>query len=74
MLSQLFRSVGNYTENKQLLVFTLKLRRGGWDDYLVAQASMFPAYTNRRPTLYEEGMQQAKESLEICEGLNRTAG
>jgi hypothetical protein len=35
--------------------------------YLVLQTLMFLKYRNRRLTLYEEGKQQAKESLEICE-------
>ena len=73
-LSQLFRSVGNYEENKRLLIHTLKLRREGGDGYLVAQTLMFLAYTNRRLTLFEEGIQQAKESLEICEGIGHTVG
>jgi hypothetical protein len=73
-LSQSFRSVGDYTENKQFLIHTSKLQREGGDGYLVVQTLMFLADTNRRLTLYEEGIQQAKESLGICEGLDHTVG
>jgi tetratricopeptide (TPR) repeat protein len=42
-LSQLFRSVGNYTENKQLRVHSLKPRREGGCGNLIAQTLMFLA-------------------------------
>ena len=73
-LSQLFRSVGNYAENKKLLNHTLKLRRERGDGFLVAQTLMFLAYTNRRLLLYKEGILQAKESLDICERSNHVVG
>ena len=73
-LSQLYRSVGNYVENKRLLIRILELRRERGDGYLVAQTLMFLAYTNRQLHLYKEGVLQAKESLEICEQLNHTPG
>ena len=73
-LSQLYRSVGNYVENKQVLIRTLKLRRERGDGFLVAQTLIFLAYTNRQLHLYGEGISQAKESLEICERLNHTTG
>ena len=73
-LSQLYRSVGNYVENKRLLIHTLKLRREREDGYLVAQTLIFLAYTNRQLHLYKEGILQARGSLEICEQLNHTTG
>ncbi|KAF9650091.1 hypothetical protein BDM02DRAFT_3112699 [Thelephora ganbajun] len=73
-LSQLFRSVGNYTENQRLLMHASKLWRERGDGYQVAKTLMFLAYTNRRLLLHKEGILQAKESLEICEQLNHTVG
>ena len=73
-LSQLFRSVGNFVENKRLLIKTSKLWREQGNGYRVAQSLMFLAYTNRRLLLNKEGILQAKESLEICEGLNHIVG
>jgi len=73
-LSQLYRSVGNFVENKRLLIRTLELRRERGDGYLVAQTLIFLAYTNRQLHLYKEGILQAKESLEICKQLDHTIG
>ena len=68
-LSRLFDSSGNITEEKRLLVHVLKLHRERGDDHGVAGALRFLSDANRQLHLYEEGVQQAKEALEICERL-----
>jgi tetratricopeptide (TPR) repeat protein len=73
-LSRLFDSVGNPAEYKRLLVHTLKLWRERGDDFEVAQALTALSYTNQRLFLFEEGILQAKESLEIYERLNAILG
>jgi len=73
-LSQVFRSVGNFVENKRLLFQTSKLWRERGDGWRIAQSLMFLAYTNRRLLLHKEGVLQAKESLEICERMNNVVG
>jgi tetratricopeptide (TPR) repeat protein len=71
-LSQLFRSVGNHTVNKQLLLQVLPLWREREDRYRVAQMLMFLAYVNQSLSLYKEGVSQAREAAEICERFNIT--
>jgi tetratricopeptide (TPR) repeat protein len=73
-LSRLFDLVGNLREYKRLLVHTLKLWREKGDDFEVAQTLELLAYTNQRLFLYEEGILQAKESLEIFERLDDILG
>ena len=73
-LSQLFTSVGNETECKRLLTHTLKLWRERGDDFEVAQTLWHLSDANRMLDLHEEGIQQAKEALQICEQLNNTFG
>jgi tetratricopeptide (TPR) repeat protein len=72
-ISQLFFSVGNYTECKRLLTHALKLLRERENVQGVARALRDLSYTNRQMDLSEEGMQQAKEALEIYEQLGDTA-
>ena len=73
-LSQLFSSVGNEVERKRLLVYTLKLWRELGDNPEVAETLGFLSDANRRLGLYEEGVEQAKEALEIFERLNDKLG
>jgi tetratricopeptide (TPR) repeat protein len=64
-LSRLFDSVGNYVERKRLLIRTLNLWRERGDDLEVAETLRFLADANRLLNLHKEGIQQAKEALEI---------
>ena len=71
-LSRLFSAVGNDIERKRLLIHALGLCRMGGDDHGVAQALLFLSDANRRLGLRDEGIQQAKEALEICERRDYT--
>ncbi|KAF9642364.1 hypothetical protein BDM02DRAFT_3273490, partial [Thelephora ganbajun] len=73
-LSRLFDSVGNGAEYKRLLIHTLKLweERGG--DLEVAETLRFLSDANRSLALYEEGISQANEALEIYERHNYITG
>ena len=73
-LSRLFCEVGNYVEEKQLLVHTLKLWRRRENDFGVAEILKLLAEVNRKLGLHIEGIQQVRESLEICEQLNYAPG
>ena len=71
-LSQLFDSVGNYTEQKQLLLCALTLWREQGNDHWVAQTLRFLSYVNRDLELFGEGIQQVEEALEISKQLRDT--
>ena len=71
-LSQLFHSVGNNEESKRLLTHTLNLKRGQGDDFQVAEMLRFLSGTNGDLSLYEEGIEQAKEAFEIYKRHNHT--
>jgi len=73
-LSQLFSLVGNYMECRRLLIYTLKLWREWGDDFEVARTLGSLSEANRLLDLYEEGVQQAKEALEINKQLDNTLG
>ena len=73
-LSKLFSLVGRFAECKSLLTNTLKLCRVRGDDFEVVRTSRTLSDTNRLLGLFEEGIQQAKEALEIGEPLNDTFG
>ena len=73
-LSQLFYSVGNYMESKQLLIHTLKLRREQGDDFMVAETLRFISNATAALGLSKEGIGQATESLEICKRLDDVFG
>jgi tetratricopeptide (TPR) repeat protein len=73
-LSQLFSAVGNYAECKRLLTHTLKLWKERGDDFHAAQTLRFLASTNRWLLLYEEGILQVEESLEIFKRLDDILG
>jgi tetratricopeptide (TPR) repeat protein len=73
-LSRLFRSVGNYVEEKQLLGHTLELWRGRKKRFQVAKALECLGAVNQQLGLYTEGIQQVEESLWIFKQLNHTIG
>jgi len=73
-LSQLFSSAGNDAERKRLLIHTLKLWRERGDDSEVASTLRMLSDANRLLDLHEEGIQQAREALEIHGRLNDTFG
>jgi len=68
-LSRLYESVGNHTERKRLLLDTLKLWRQRGDKMQVAQMLGFLSDANQGLGHYKEGIQQAKEALEIDKQL-----
>ena len=73
-LSELFGSLGNYVEEKQLLTCTLELERGLGNDGRVALALRDLIDANRMLGLYEEGRQRSREALEIYERLGDAEG
>ena len=74
MQQQLFGTVGNLAEHKRLLTHTLKLEREWGDDHGVTLVLRYLSSSNWRMDLTEEGIQQAKEALEIYEQLGDTKG
>ena len=74
ILSRLFIKAGNPMEGKRLLIHALKLSREWRDDFGVAQTLWYLSDANRLLGLHEEGIQQVKEALKICEQLNDTIG
>jgi len=73
-LSHLLVSAGNEIEYKRLLIHALKLWREQGDDFEVAHTLRSLSDANQQLRLYEEGIQQAKEALKLCEQLNDTFG
>ena len=73
-LSWLFDSVGNQAERKKLLTHALKLFREQGNRNGVAQTLYLLSDINRLMDLPKEGIQQAKEALEIYELLGSTVG
>ena len=71
-LSQLIYSVGNYVESKRVMSHALKLWREREDDANVAQTLRCLSGTNRLMGFPKEGIQQAKEALEIYERFGNT--
>jgi len=71
-LSLLFTSVGNDMECRRLLMYALKLWRERGDDLEVARTLGYLCEMNRLLDLDEEGIEQAKEAVEISERLNDT--
>jgi len=68
-LAQLFETTGNSMERKRLLIHALKLERERGDDARVARALRDLSDANQLLGLYEEGIQQGEEALEIFERL-----
>jgi tetratricopeptide (TPR) repeat protein len=73
-LSTLQQQVGNYVEQKRLLALTLELEKQRGDDGRVAQTLQELSDANRLLDLNEEGIQRAKEALEIFKRINNTIG
>jgi tetratricopeptide (TPR) repeat protein len=71
-LSSLLGELGNFTEQKRLLTHTLKLVRQRGDDDQVASTLQQLSRVNRKLELYEEGIQQAKEALDIFKRVGKT--
>ena len=74
MLSLLFQQIGNHGEQKKLLIHTLELQRQRGDDFEVAQTIKVLSDINRLLGLRKEGIEQAKEALEIYERIGNTIG
>jgi len=72
ILAKLFGSVGNWVERKRLLVCSLDLWKEWRNDDQVALVLTVLSDTNRVIGLHEEGIQQAREALEIYERLGNT--
>ena len=73
-LSRLFFSVRNSVECKRVLSYALKLCRERGDDVWAAIVLRELSTVNHRTGLYGEGIESAKEALEIFEWLEYTAG
>ena len=71
-LSRLFAEVGNWAEQKRILTQSLGLWRERGDDYWVAEALIYLSDVNRMSDHHQEGIQQAREALEIFEQLGET--
>jgi tetratricopeptide (TPR) repeat protein len=73
-LSRLSESVGNFVEQKRLLIHSMKLERERGNDLEIARILRRLSGANRRLGLYAEGMQQAREAVRIYERLGDTLG
>ena len=71
-LSHLFASVADFVEHKRLLTHALNLQQERGNDYGVARMLREISDANLHMGFTEEGIQQAKESLEIFERLDNT--
>jgi len=71
-LSRLFESVGNHREWKNLLGCALWLWRKEGNDGKVAEMLRYLSDANRQLGFYDEGIEQAREALEISERLHDT--
>ena len=72
--SMLLGSLGNHADKKRLLTQTLELERGRGNDDRVALTLWRLGDSNRALSLYEEGIRQSKEALEIYERLGDAEG
>ena len=73
-LSKLFGSVGNYTEEKRLLVRVLRFWRERGNDFKVADTLRFISGADRWLGLFKEGIERVEEALAIYEQLNDATG
>ena len=71
-LSGLFYSMGNHAEQKSLLLRILALHRKEGNDYRAARTLSVLSHANKELGIFEEGIQQAKEALEIMERVGGT--
>ena len=72
-LGWLFKEVGNWVECKRLLTHALELWRGQGNDPKVAQVLRFLSDVNRLMSACKEGIEQAREAVEINKRLGDTA-
>ena len=72
-LANLFKSVGNFAERKRLLNQTLKVVKERGDEDSFARILSELSDTNRNLGLFEEGIQQAREALEVYRRLGTTS-
>ena len=73
-LALLFEDAGNFAEQKRLIAYALGLERLRKDDAQLSAILRGLSNANRLLQLYEEGIQQAKEALEISERIGDTIG
>ena len=73
-LSALFGLTKNHTGQERLLSYALKLERERGSGIRVARILSRLAGANRQTGLHDEGVQQAREALEIYERLVNTKG
>jgi tetratricopeptide (TPR) repeat protein len=73
-LARLFEMIGNDGERKKRLVCALELERQRGDDDRVAKTLQDLADANRQLGFHKEGIQQAREGLEIYERIGDTIG
>ena len=73
-LSRLFNLLGNDVESKRLLIQVLKLWRDRGEDRRVAEALKDISVADRHLGLLGEGMQRAKEALEVYGRLSNVTG
>ena len=73
-LSRLFNAIGDDVGQKQLLEYVLKLWRERGDDLHVAETLRFVSNVNAYLGLHKEGIEQAKEALEIYKRLDDITG
>ena len=71
-LSQLFAAVGNWVEQRRMLINSLGLWREGGNDYRVAETLVDLSDVNRTLGFREEGIQQAREASSIFGRLGET--
>ena len=69
-LARLSQSLGNFAEQKRLLSHALKLEREKGDEDQVGQVLVWLSEANRYLGLFEEGIRQGREALEIYERLD----
>jgi tetratricopeptide (TPR) repeat protein len=70
-LAELFEALGNYVEQKRLQTHTLRLWRERGNERGIVRALMNLSSANREMGLYGEGVEMAKEALEILERLGK---
>ncbi|KAF9780543.1 hypothetical protein BJ322DRAFT_1112537 [Thelephora terrestris] len=68
-LAQLSGGIGNNAQCKRLLLHALALERERGNDFGVAETLQYLSYANKGLGMYKEGIQQAKEALEIFKRL-----
>jgi tetratricopeptide (TPR) repeat protein len=73
-LSRLFERTGNYVEQKRHLTHSLELERRRGDDFQVAEKLRSLSGVNRHLQLYQEGIRQVNEALEIYKREGSTVG